>query len=245
MCYTQGECDLVIGISPSIIKIDIEGSLTNCPFNKLLRYGQSSGQNRVEEYNARKQDEDRGVLRDGEGYFSSALNHFQDCVDREGALLSSRLPQHRPNVVLLLRNSYNTSADKSPAEGFNGSSGSTANSSSSPSHFSLYNFSLPFWSFLHSHPLVDCALPTENSQVLDSPPLMLHSLFTALANSMMFLLRKMTSVRELDMILASGDLVSGNGSASSNVRKKRSTLMEPIAATLTVLLALENEVSAL
>ena len=227
--HIQGDCNLVIGISPSIVEIDIEGSLTNSPFNKLRGADRSSGGAVTG---------GAGDLSGGSGCFHSALNHFQDCVDQEGALVFSRLPQQRPNVVLLVDNHSHITPSHSPCPStVLGSDNQAELQLESPSQSqthsqsrSLYNFSLPFWSFLHRHPLTDGVLPTDTSEVLDSTPLKLHSLFTELCNSMLFLLRKMTHIRELDMMKESSNSAP-------------SALMEPVAATLKVLLALENQVS--
>jgi hypothetical protein len=200
----------VIGVSPSVMQIDLKGSLANSPLDQLLACDHPSSEDQSGERSGTLQ-----VIDDGR--FFSDLNHFQDCEHRNGDnVMSKRLPQHRSNVVLLFSNE-------------NGGASHHSNT--------LYNFSMPFWSFLHGHPPTDGVLPTENSEILDSPPQKSHSLFTELCNFMMFLLRKLTCAREQDLIReVHSSAEEGGGQATS------SALLEPVAATLKVLLALENKV---
>jgi hypothetical protein len=203
------------------------GSLANSPANQLLRLDS-------ERQNPTQSEVGEGTDGSGScgsrtarlaagagagGIFFSALNHFQDCSGVSGEAYSRRLPQQRPNVVLLLNNT-NTSHNQDDQSQ------------------TMYNFALPFWSFLHRHASTDRMLPTENSAALDCSSQPLHSLFTALCETMLFLLRKTSYLCELDAIKESD--------VSVEMRERRSgvdsSLLEPVAATLRVLLALENKV---
>jgi hypothetical protein len=150
-----------------------------------------------------------------EGYFLHSYNCFQDCRNQKGELMFKKFPQCRPNVQLLLKQSSEAGSDQLLSQ--------------------LYNLSLPLGSFLRGHVDALEPLPTQNSEILDSPPRHFHSVFSSLCNSMLLLLRKLSFIRELE-------LLEESCSSNSDICDNRSSLLEPVTATLNFLLALENKV---
>lgn len=209
----QGQCDLVVGISPAIAQVDLAGSVTNSALSQLLCWSAPGGE---------EDQLEAAALVIGQGQLISDVNHFLDDRNHHGDVTFRRLPQHRPHVLLML---------DPPCPDAGRGAGTPLNS---PSR--LFNFSLPCWSYLHGHALTQKALSTQNSEILDSPPRPFHSVFTSLCNSMMFLLRKLSHEHELGMIWLHAPQQEGGR------RGQDTTMLELVSATLRVLLALENKV---